>query len=59
MDADSTAIEHVLWVAASLAPTLPPENFRVERIEALTLPDDFAGKLKQPLRKMVRKKKLV
>jgi tellurite methyltransferase len=42
VDADLTAIEHVRWVAASLAPSLPPENFRVERIEALTFPDAFS-----------------
>jgi tellurite methyltransferase len=37
-DADRRAIEAV----RRLAPALPPENFRVENIEAMSFPDDFA-----------------
>jgi SAM-dependent methyltransferase len=37
-DADARAIENVRRVAA----TLPPENFRVEPIEAMSFPDGFA-----------------
>jgi tellurite methyltransferase len=42
-DADSRAVEAVRGLARSLAPSLPPENFRVETIEAMSFPDTFAG----------------
>ena len=42
VDADPSAVEHVRWIAASLAPALPADNFRVEAIEAMSFPDDFA-----------------
>ena len=41
-DANPDAIATVRALAASLAPHLPPGNFRVERIEAMTWPDAFA-----------------
>jgi tellurite methyltransferase len=42
VDADSSAVEHVRWIAASLAPKLSPHNFRLEKIEAISAPDSFA-----------------
>ncbi len=42
VDADPTAIEHVRWIAASLASALPAENFHVESIGAMSFPDAFA-----------------
>jgi SAM-dependent methyltransferase len=42
VDADPTAVEHVRWIAASLAPTLPPETFRVEHLEAMSFPEASA-----------------
>ncbi|MEP7272754.1 MAG: class I SAM-dependent methyltransferase [Acidobacteriota bacterium] len=42
VDADPRAIEQVRRVAALLAPSLPPDNFRVEPIESTTFPDAFA-----------------
>ncbi|HMF64007.1 MAG TPA: class I SAM-dependent methyltransferase [Edaphobacter sp.] len=42
IDESPTAIDATRALAASLAPTLPPTNFRVEPIEALSLPDSFA-----------------
>lgn len=41
-DANPDAIASVRALAATLAPHLPPDNFRVERIEAMTWPDAFA-----------------
>ncbi len=41
-DANPDAIATVRALAATLAPHLPPDNFRVERIEAMTWPDAFA-----------------
>jgi 2-polyprenyl-3-methyl-5-hydroxy-6-metoxy-1,4-benzoquinol methylase len=38
LDADTDAIREVQGLAARLAPSLPPSNFRVERIEASTFP---------------------
>jgi tellurite methyltransferase len=38
VDAEPHAVESV----RRLATTLPPENFRVERIEAMSFPDRFA-----------------
>jgi tellurite methyltransferase len=42
IDQNSTAIDATRALAASLAPTLPPTNFRVEPVESLSLPDSFA-----------------
>jgi tellurite methyltransferase len=41
-DTDSLAIEAVRSLAASLAPALPADNFRVEHIEAMSFPDALA-----------------
>jgi tellurite methyltransferase len=41
-DVSPAAVAAVQRLAATLAPALPPENFRVERLEALTFPDAFA-----------------
>ena len=41
-DADPAAIRTVRHLAATLAPHLPEENFRLEAIEALTFPEAFA-----------------
>jgi len=41
-DADPQAIDAVHRLAASLAPSLPPDNFRVEAIEAMSFADAFA-----------------
>jgi tellurite methyltransferase len=41
-DADAGSIEAVRRIAATLAPQLPPDNFRVEPIERMTFPDGFA-----------------
>lgn len=41
-DADPRAIDAVRCLAASLAPTLPPGNFRVEPVEEMSFPDSFA-----------------
>ena len=42
VDADPSAVDHVRWIAESLAPNLPSQNFRVELIEAMSFPDAFA-----------------
>ena len=42
-DEDEHAITSLRRVAAKLAPSLPAENFRAERIDALTFPDAFAN----------------
>ncbi len=42
VDASGEAVEYVRSVAAALAPQLPAENFRVEKIEAMSFPDGFA-----------------
>jgi tellurite methyltransferase len=42
VDADPQAVEHTRRLAASLAPTLPLDNFRVEAIEEMVFPDAFA-----------------
>ncbi|MET0551935.1 MAG: class I SAM-dependent methyltransferase [Vicinamibacteria bacterium] len=39
VDADPRAVAEVRALAARLAPQLPAENFRAERLEALTFPD--------------------
>ena len=41
-DADARAIAAVRQLAASLAPDLPAENFRVEPVEAMSFGDAFA-----------------
>lgn len=41
-DAEARAIDGVRRLAASLAPRLPLENFRVEPVEAMSFPDGLA-----------------
>jgi SAM-dependent methyltransferase len=41
-DADARAIDAVRHLSRSLAPALPPDNFRVEPIEAMSFADAFA-----------------
>jgi tellurite methyltransferase len=41
-DGDAAAIDAVRRMASTLAPHLPPDNFRAEPIERMTFPDDFA-----------------
>jgi tellurite methyltransferase len=42
VDQDPQAVEAIRRLAASLAPALPADNFRVEPIEAMSFPDAFA-----------------
>ena len=42
VDADPQAIHEVRRLAASLAPNLPKDNFRLESVEAMSFPDAFA-----------------
>jgi 2-polyprenyl-3-methyl-5-hydroxy-6-metoxy-1,4-benzoquinol methylase len=42
VDADPHAVEFVRELAGSLAPDLPPENFRVEAVETMSFPESFA-----------------
>lgn len=42
VDSDAHAVEAVRRLAATLAPQLPAENFRVEPVDAMTFPDAFA-----------------
>lgn len=42
VDANPQAVESARHLAASLAPALPAENFRVENIEEASFPDGFA-----------------
>ena len=42
-DADPDAIAEVRALAARLAPSLPPENFRVEPLEQLSFPERWAS----------------
>jgi len=42
VDSDAKAVEKTRRLAASLAPTLPGENLRVELLEGGTFPDGFA-----------------
>lgn len=42
VDADARAVEATRRLAASLAPALPADNFRVEPLEAMSFPDAFA-----------------
>lgn len=41
-DLDARAVESTRRLAASLAPDLPADNFRVEAIEEMSFPDGFA-----------------
>jgi len=41
-DADMQGVESTRRLASSLAPGLPAANFRVENIEEMSFPDDFA-----------------
>jgi tellurite methyltransferase len=41
-DADPQAIASTRRLAASLAPGIPPDNFRVEAVERMSFPDAFA-----------------
>src|ERR1035437_678660 len=41
-DSDPQAIVSTRRLAASLAPDLPADNFRVEALEAISFPRDFA-----------------
>ena len=41
-DRDPHSVEHVRRLAATLAPNLPPANFRHEAIESMSFPDAFA-----------------
>ncbi len=42
VDQDPMSIEDVRRLAATLAPNLPLDNFRAERIESMSFPDAFA-----------------
>src|SRR5438552_3189566 len=42
-DADADAVEHVRELARQLAPSLPIDHFRVEPLEQLTFPEQFAS----------------
>jgi tellurite methyltransferase len=42
VDTDPSAIEYTRRLAASLAPALPADNFRLEAMEEMTFPDAFA-----------------
>ncbi len=42
IDADPAAIATVRQLAMRLAPHLPPDNFRIERVEQMTFPTAFA-----------------
>jgi len=41
-DADPSAVEATRRLATALAPSLPPANFRVEQLEAMSFPDACA-----------------
>ena len=41
-DGDVQAVDSVRRLAVQLAPQLPAENFRVESVEQMSFPDDFA-----------------
>ena len=41
-DRDPQSVDHVRRLAATLAPNLPPANFRHEAIESMSFPDAFA-----------------
>jgi tellurite methyltransferase len=41
-DSDPRALQATRHLAASIAPTLPVDNFRLESVEAMSFPDTFA-----------------
>src|ERR1700691_6122413 len=41
-DSDPRALKATRYLAASIAPDLPVENFRLEAVEAMSFPDAFA-----------------
>jgi SAM-dependent methyltransferase len=43
VDSDPHAIAEVRRLTANLAPHLPADNFRVESVEQMSFPDNFAG----------------
>jgi tellurite methyltransferase len=43
VDANPRAVEATRKLAASLAPALPADNFRIEPVETSSVPDGFAG----------------
>jgi tellurite methyltransferase len=43
VDQDARAVDDVRRLAATLAPNLPPGNFRAEAVESMSFPDAFAG----------------
>jgi 2-polyprenyl-3-methyl-5-hydroxy-6-metoxy-1,4-benzoquinol methylase len=42
VDADARAVQEVRRLAAMLAPSIPEENFRLESIEQMSFPSEFA-----------------
>ena len=42
VDSDASAVEAVRQMAATLAPHVPPDNFRVEAVEQMSFTDAFA-----------------
>jgi tellurite methyltransferase len=42
VDRDPQSVDHVRRLAATLAPNLPPANFRAEAVESMSFPDAFA-----------------
>src|SRR3984885_14848189 len=42
VETDQKAVDDVCRLAASLAPALPRSNFRVDSIESMSFPNDFA-----------------
>jgi len=42
VDLDVRSVDDVRRLAATLAPNLPPENFRAEAVESMSFPIDFA-----------------
>jgi len=42
VDKDPRSVDHVRRLAATLAPHLPPDNFRAEAIESMSFPDAIA-----------------
>lgn len=42
VDRDPASVSQVRRLAARWAPTLPPDNFRVENVESMSFPDEFA-----------------
>src|SRR5688572_26757597 len=41
VDEDEDALNHVREMAAELAPALPADHFRVEKVEAMSFPADY------------------